>query len=419
MPNDKNQQVTDSNSTFDVAKIREDFPILNQLVNSYPLAYLDNAATTHKPQCVIDCLSAFYQTINANIHRGVHTLSMRATDAFEASRQTLQRYINAQSSKEIVFTRGTTEAINLVAHSYGNQNVKAGDEIIISEMEHHANIVPWQLLCQRTGACLKIIPINHKGELDLSKFNDLFSKRTKLVAIVYVSNSLGTINPIDDIIHVAHQHNVPVLVDGTQAGPHLKIDVQALSCDFLTLSAHKMYGPTGVGALYAKYHLLEKMPPYQAGGEMINYVSLEKSDYAPPPTRFEAGTMPIASVVAWSKGIDYIQNIGITNIANYEQALLNYATEKISQLENIKIYGEADQKTSILAFNLGNIHAHDVGTICDQHGVAIRSGHHCTMPIMQHFQVAATARASFAFYNTFTEIDQLITALQHAEEIFG
>lgn len=412
------ENLTSVKPTFIVDELRKDFPILAQQINGHPLAYLDNAATTQKPQCVIDHLVDYYSTSNANIHRGVHQLSVKATDAFEKTREKVQHYINAKSSQEIVFVRGSTEAINLVANTFGMQHITADDEIIISEMEHHANIVPWQQLCEKTQATLKVIPMNDAGEISLQDIAELITPRTKLLAIVHISNALGTINPIADIIKLAHKNNVPVLIDGAQAGPHADIDVQALNCDFYTLSAHKMYGPTGIGALYVKHDILKDMPPYQGGGEMINYVTFAKTDYADPPQRFEAGTLPIASTVAWTSAIDYINKLGLTNIQAHEQALLNYATEKATQLPSIKIYGTAKHKASILSFNFGDIHAHDVGTICDQYGVAIRTGHHCAMPVMQHFKVAATARASFAFYNTFAEVDQLFLALQQVQEIF-
>lgn len=403
---------------FDVHEIRQDFPILSQQINGYPLAYLDNAATTQKPQSVIDKLVEYYTTMNANIHRGVHHLSMRATAAFENTREKIQRHINAESSKEIIFVRGSTEAINLVANTYGLQHCRTGDEILITEMEHHSNIVPWQLLCERTGATLKIIPFNQIGEIDLNDVERLITTKTRLVAVTHISNALGTINPVEEIVQLAHRQGVPVLIDGAQAGPHLAMDVQAIDCDFYTLSAHKMYGPTGIGALYAKQTILNDLPPYQGGGEMIHSVTFEQSDYAPPPQRFEAGTLPIASVVAWANALDYLQKIGFHRIQAYENALLAYATEKAERFESLIRYGSAGKKASILTFNLSNIHAHDVGTICDQYGVAIRTGHHCAMPVMQHFDVSAMARASLAFYNTFEEIDRLFLALEEAKEIF-
>jgi cysteine desulfurase/selenocysteine lyase len=404
---------------FPVELIRRDFPILHQQINGHPLAYLDNAATSQKPQCVIDRLLKYYSTDNANIHRGVHSLSQRATDAFEHARHSVQHYINAQSVHEIIFLRGTTEAINLVAQTYGKQNLEPGDEILITEMEHHANIVPWQMICAETRAKLRVIPMNDAGEISLDDVESMLSPRTKLLAMVHISNALGTINPVKQAIEIAHKHGVPVLLDGAQAGAHTVLDVQALNCDFYTLSAHKMLGPTGIGALYVKDKILQTLPPYQGGGEMIHKVTFEKTEYAPPPNRFEAGTLHIAGAIAWATAIDYLQKIGIDKIAKYEDALLDYATEKALQFPGLKIYGTAKNKASILSFTIENIHAHDLGTICDQSGVGIRTGHHCAMPVMQHYDVAATARASFMFYNTFTEIDQLFAALTDAREIFG
>lgn len=404
---------------FPVDTIRQDFPILQQTVNGHPLVYLDNAATSQKPQCMIDKLVEYYTTTNANIHRGVHRLSVMATDAYEHTRTVIRQHINAEHDHQILFVRGTTEAINLVAQTYGKINISSGDEILITEMEHHANIVPWQMLCEQNNAALKVIPINAAGDISLNDLERLITPRTKLLAMVHISNALGTINPVEDAIKIAHKHGVPVLIDGAQAGPHLKLDMQALDCDFYTLSAHKMFGPTGVGALYVKDDILQNMPPYQGGGEMIRQVTFEKTEYAELPNRFEAGTQHIAGVVAWATAIDYLNTIGLDNIAAYEHELLTYATEKANNMADFKIYGQAKHKASVLSFNIDNIHAHDIGTICDQSGVAIRTGHHCAMPVMQHYNVAATARASFAFYNTFSEVDALFNVLQEAREIFG
>ncbi len=404
---------------FDVKSIKQDFPALAQTVHNKPLIYFDNAATSQKPQAVIDSLVHYYQHDNANIHRGVHTLSERATKAYEDARKTVQQFVNAKHDSEIVFLRGTTEAINLVAQSYGRANIGQDDEIIISEMEHHANIVPWQMLCEQTGATLKIIPINDKGELLLEEYQALFSNKTKLVAVVHISNALGTINPIKQMIDIAHQHDVPILIDGAQATPHMAIDVQALGCDFYTLSGHKMYGPTGIGALYAKKEILEKMPPYQGGGEMIKMVTFEKTTYNEIPFRYEAGTMHIAGAIGLATAIDYIQSIGIENIAHYEQGLSAYAQQLADDFDGLRVIGTAADKTGILSFLLDNIHAHDVGTILDHEGIAIRTGHHCAMPVMQHFNIPATARASFCMYNTKAEIKQLFSALDKVREVFA
>lgn len=404
---------------FDVDKIRQDFPILKETIKGKPLVYLDNAATSQKPQVVIDALTNYYSHYNSNIHRGVHTLSEKATEAYEAARTKVQHLLNAKSPKEIVFLRGTTEAINLVAQSYGRSNIKAGDEIIISEMEHHSNIVPWQLLCEQTGAKLKIIPINDKGELLLEEYQKLFSDKTKLVACVHISNALGTINPIKTIIDIAHQHDVPVLIDGAQAAPHTAVDVQALDCDFYTISGHKMFAPTGIGALYAKESILENMPPYHGGGEMIKYVEFDKTIYNDIPFKFEAGTVNIGGAIAFGAAIDYITDIGLDNIAAYEHELIVYAHELASNYEGMNLIGTATHKTSILSFLLDDIHPHDMGTILDSEGIAIRTGHHCAMPVMQHFGVNGTARASFTLYNTKSEIDHLFQSLQKVREVFG
>tara|TARA_Y100001001_G_C7996803_1_gene304886 strand:- start:551 stop:1798 length:1248 start_codon:yes stop_codon:yes gene_type:complete len=404
---------------LDVENIRQDFPILHQSVNDNPLVYLDNAATTQKPNIVINAVKNFYKHDNSNVHRGVHTLSERSTIAFEHARKNVQQFINAKSDKEIIFTKGTTEAINLIAQTYGRTQLRAGDEIIVSEMEHHANIVPWQMLCEQTKATLKVLPINTQGELCLEYLDSLLNDKVKLLAIGHISNAVGTINPIKEIINKAHQFNIPVVVDGAQATPHTIIDVQALDCDFYCFSGHKMYAPTGIGVLYGKEHLLESMPPYQGGGEMIKMVTFEKTLYNELPAKFEAGTPNIAGTIGLSAAIDYIQQIGLSEIQAYEKALLAYATQKLKQIEGLTIIGQAKEKASLISFILKDIHAHDIGTIVNAYGIAIRTGHHCAMPVMQHFKVAATARASFVFYNTFEEIDQLFYALEKTREVFN
>ena len=381
--------------------------------------YLDNAASCQKPQAVIDTITQVYSHEYANIHRGVHTLSVRATEHFEAAREKVRSFINAASHKEIIFTRGATEAINLVAQSYGRSNFKAGDEIVISAMEHHANIVPWQMLCQQTGAILKVAPMNIAGELLLDEFNDLLNERTKLVAITQMSNALGSINPIIDIIDAAHSLGIPVLIDGAQAIPHLSIDVQALDCDFYVFSSHKLYGPSGVGVLYGKQALLNAMPPYQGGGDMIRQVTFAKTEYAGLPHKFEAGTPAIAEVIGLGAAIDYVNQIGLSAIAAHETDLLNYATKQALQIPELNIIGQAKEKASILSFTLNKIHPHDIGTMLDSLGIAIRAGHHCAMPVMDFYGVPATARASFAMYNTRLEVDILIQGIKNLIEVFG
>ncbi len=398
---------------IDIKKIRTDFPILKQEVNGKPLVYFDNAATSQKPQIVINSLNTYYSDINSNIHRGVHTLSQLATTAYEETRTKIKVYFNAKYNHEIIFTRGTTESINLVASSFTSL-LKAGDEIIISHLEHHSNIVPWQMLCNRTGAELRIIPINKKGELIISEFDKLLSNKTKLVAVSHVSNALGTINPIKDIITKAHKVNAAVLIDGAQATPHIQADFQALDCDFYCVSAHKMYGPTGIGFLYGKELWLNKLQPYHGGGEMIKQVTFEKTTYADLPHKFEAGTPNIAAGIAFGAAIDYIQKIDIKNIAKYEDELLQYATQKLIKIDDLVIYGTAKNKASVISFNVGDIHPFDIGSIVDKLGYAVRTGHHCTQPIMQHFNIPGTVRASFAFYNTKEEIDGFIKALKRA-----
>ena len=408
-----------SETQFDAARIREDFPILAQRVHGKPLVYLDNAATSQKPQVVIDALAKYYSSQNANIHRGVHALSELATYEYEKARGKVKLFLNAAETREIIFVRGTTEGINLVAQSYGRKFIKAGDEIIISAMEHHSNIVPWQMLCEQTGAVLRVIPMNDDGELLIDEYEKLLNKKTKFVSIVYLSNSLGTINPVKQIIKRAHEFGIPVLVDGAQSTPHLAVDVQDLDCDFYAFSGHKVCGPTGIGVLYGKASFLESMPPYQGGGDMISSVTFEKTTYNTLPYKFEAGTPNIADTIALGVAIDYVHSLGLKAISSYENGLLTYATEKLSSIEGVRIIGTAKKKSSVVSFIMGSIHAHDIGTIVDREGIAIRTGHHCTQPVMQRFGISATARASFAFYNTMEEIDALAGALLKVKEIFG
>lgn len=403
---------------FDIEKIRNDFPILKQQVRGKPLIYLDNAATSQKPQIVIDTLRQYYEEDNANIHRGVHFLSEHATEKYEASRLKIRDFINAKEAKEIIFLRGTTEAINLVAQTYGRKKIQANDEIIISALEHHSNIVPWQMLCEATGAILRVIPINDAGELLIGEYEKLLNPKTKLVAIGHISNALGTINPIKEMIAKAHQLDIPVLIDGAQATPHTAVDVQDLDCDFYAFSGHKMFGPTGIGALYGKAKLLEEMPPYQGGGDMISSVTFEKTTYNILPYKFEAGTPHIAGSIGLGAAIDYISEIGMENIASYEQELLGYATDALSTIKDLKILGTAQEKASVISFVLKDIHPHDIGTILDSEGIAIRTGHHCAMPLMQRLQVPATARASFAFYNTKEEVDGLVKGIEKVKSMF-
>src|SRR5712691_2547820 len=406
-------------SVYDVERIRRDFPILSRSVHGKHLVYLDNAATTQKPQVVIDRLVRYYSEENSNVHRGVHYLSEIATAAYEGARTTVRRFINARSEKEIVFTRGTIEGINLVVQSWGRKNVKAGDEVLISAIEHHSNIVPWQLLCEEKGAKLRVTPVNDAGELLLDEFAKLLSPRTKIVAVTHVSNAIGTIMPLRQIIEAAHRQNVPVLVDGAQAVPHLTVDVQALDCDFYTFSSHKLYGPTGMGVLYGKSALLDAMLPYQGGGDMISSVTFEKTTYNKLPYKFEAGTPHVAGAIGLGAAIDYVTALGIENLAAHEHDLLAYATEKVSALPGIRVIGTAKEKAAVLSFVLDGVHPHDVGTILDQEGIAIRTGHHCAQPVMQRFDVPATARASFALYNTREEVDVLVEGLQRVQEVFA
>ncbi|MBA3760072.1 MAG: cysteine desulfurase [Gemmatimonadales bacterium] len=404
---------------LDVARIREDFPILRQRIRGKPLVYLDNAATSQKPQVVIDAVTRFYAAENANIHRGVHYLSERATVAYDEARDKVARFINAPSSREIIFTRGTTEGINLVAQTYGRTHLKPGDDIVITAMEHHSNIVPWQLICEQTGATLRAAPINDAGELDLDGFERLLGDRTRLVAVVHLSNALGTINPIKRLVALARARGIPVLVDGAQAAPHLRVDVQDLDCDFFAFSGHKVFGPTGVGVLYGRESLLEKMPPYQGGGDMIATVTLQRSTWAPLPAKFEAGTPMIAQVMGLGAAIDYVNGVGLDAIAAWEQDLLKYATGQVGEIEGIRLIGTAREKASVLGFVLEGVHPHDIGTVLDDAGVAIRAGHHCAQPVMERFGVPATARASFAFYNTKAEIDVLVDGLLTVKKMFA
>jgi cysteine desulfurase/selenocysteine lyase len=399
---------------IDIQKIRADFPILKEKVNGKPLVYLDNAATSQKPQVVIDSIVNYYSTINSNIHRGVHTLSQLATDAYEEARLKLQRHFNAKNSYEIILTAGTTHSINIVATGFTSL-LNKGDEIIVSYLEHHSNIVPWQMLCERTGAILKVIPMNVEGELVMDVYDELLSENTKLVFVNHVSNALGTINPIEEIIEKAHNVGAAVLIDGAQSCPHIKPDVQALNADFYVASAHKLCGPTGVGILYGKEEWLNKLPPYQGGGEMIKQVTFEKTTYADLPHKFEAGTPNIAGGIAFGTAIDYLNEIGFDNIATYENELLKYATEKLLSIEGLKIYGTSKHKTAVISFNIGNIHPFDIGSIIDKLGIAVRTGHHCAQPIMAFYNIPGTVRASFAFYNTFEEVDALYSALVKAK----
>jgi len=411
--------VTNASGTFDVARIREDFPLLKQTVNGKPLVYLDNAATSQKPQSVIDALVRYYTTANSNVHRGVHTLSQLATDDYEAARSTVRKFINAAEDHELIYVRGTTEGINLVAQTFGRQNVGLGDEIIISGMEHHSNIVPWQILCEEQGAQLKVVPIDDSGELLVDQYEKLLSPRTKLVSMVHQSNALGTINPIESVIELAHSRGVPVLVDGAQSIPHMNIDVQKMGCDFFVFSGHKLFGPTGIGVLYGKSEYLNAMPPYQAGGEMIRSVTFEKTTYNVLPHKFEAGTPNIAGAIGLGAAVEYLNGLGMERINAYEKELLDYGTDCLSRIEGLKIIGTAGEKGGILSFILGDIHPHDIGTILDTQGIAIRTGHHCAQPVMQRFGIPATARASLAFYNTKAEIDCLVEGIDRVLEVFS
>jgi len=408
-----------SRPVFDVARIREDFPILKEQVHGKPLVYLDNAATTQKPRAVMEAEQRFYLTQCSNVHRGVHYLSEQATRAYEDVRVKVQRFLNAGEAREIIFVRGTTEAINLVANTYGRKNIQAGDEILITAMEHHSNIVPWQMLCEEKGALLRVALINDHGEILLEEFEKLLNPRTRFVSVVHVSNVLGTINPVAQIVKMAHRWNVPVLLDGAQAAAHLKVDVRALDCDFYTLSGHKLYGPTGIGALYGKAALLAAMPPYQGGGDMISSVSFAKTTYNVIPYKFEAGTPNIAGTIGLGAAIDYLNGLGFEAVGAHEQELLAYATPALSRIPGLRLIGTAKEKAAVLSFVLDGLHPHDVGTVLDQEGIAVRTGHHCAQPLMDRFGVPATTRASLAFYNTKEEIDALVKGIQKVKEILG
>jgi cysteine desulfurase/selenocysteine lyase len=404
---------------LDVWKIRADFPILSRQVHDQPLVYLDNAATTQKPQAVIDAISHYYAFNNANIHRGVHLLSQTATDAYEAARETVQHFLNAAESSEIIFVRGATEAINLVAQTYGREHVGAGDEVVITTMEHHSNIVPWQMLCEEKGARLRIAPINDDGELLLEQFEALLNSKTKFVSVAHVSNALGTVNPIARIVEMAHRRNIPVLVDGAQAVPHVAVDVRALDCDFYAFSGHKIYGPTGVGVLYGKRKFLEAMPPYQGGGDMIRSVTFEKTLYNQLPYKFEAGTPNMAGVIGLAAALDYVSEVGLDAIAAHEHDLLAYGTAALSVVPGLCLIGTAKEKAGVLSFVMDDIHPHDIGTVLDRQGIAIRTGHHCAQPLMQRFGIPATARASLAMYNTTGELDALVAGIRKLKEVFA
>ena len=405
--------------SLDVTAIRKDFPILAQQVHGKPLIYLDNAATSQKPKCVIEALTRFYQMDNANIHRGVHQLSERSTQSYEAARGKVQRFLNAANTREIIFVRGATEGINLVAQTYGRTHVSAGDEIVISAMEHHSNIVPWQMLCEEKGAVLRVIPINDRGEVEFDQFEKLLNHRTRLVAVSHVSNALGTINPVRAIINRAHSWNVPVLIDGAQAVPHMKVDVRDLDCDFYVFSGHKVFGPTGIGVLYGKEQLLEEMPPWQGGGDMIRSVTFEKTTYNDLPYKFEAGTPDIAGVIGLGAAIDYLDQIGMDAVAAHEHDLLEYGTRALESISGLRLIGTAREKAGVLSFVIDGVHPHDAGTILDREGVAVRAGHHCAQPVMDRFGVSATTRASLAFYNTKEDIDALVAGIQKVKEVFA
>jgi len=416
------QEISQSRSPrvgLDVEAVRKDFPILARKVHGQPLVYLDNGATSQKPQVVIDALSRYYAEENSNIHRGVHYLSEYATAAYEGAREKIKRFINAPKSQEIIFVRGTTEAINLVAQSYGRTFLKAGDEIIVSAMEHHSNIVPWQILCEQVGARLRVIPINHDGELVMDEYRRLLTEKTKFVSVTHVSNALGTIVPVKEVVALARERGVPVMLDGAQAAPHLKLDVQEIGCDFYAFSGHKLFGPTGVGVLFGRSELLERMPPYQGGGDMISLVTFEKTHYNVLPYKFEAGTPHIAGGIGLGAAIDYLGKLNWEQVVSHEQDLLAYATDALLTIPGLKIIGTAKEKAGVISFVFDHVHAHDVGTILDQEGVAVRTGHHCAMPVMQRFGVPATTRASFAFYNTRDEVDALKKAIHRVLRVFG
>ena len=405
--------------SFNINKIKKDFPALHQKVYGKPLVYLDNAATTLKPQIVIDAISNYYSTINSNVHRGVHYLSQQATEAFENTRENIRKFINANHSHEIIITKGTTDSINLVANSFGKRFLNRNDEVIISALEHHANIVPWQMICEEKGAKLKVIPMNDNGELIIEEFKNLISEKTRIVAVSHISNSLGTINPVKEIIEIAHQHDIPVMIDGAQGIVHDKVDVQELDCDFYCFSSHKMYGPMGVGVLYGKEKWLEQMPPYQTGGEMIKTVTFEKTTFNELPFKFETGTPNVADVVGFDATLKYIQKIGIDSIKKYETELFIYSTNKLAEIEGLKIIGNAKDKAGVISFLLKDIHPYDAGTIIDKFGIAIRTGNHCAQPVMDRLDIQGTLRASLAFYNTKGEVDKLVDAILKVQEMFG
>jgi len=404
---------------FDINAIRKQFPILDVEVNGHPLVYLDSAATSQKPQVVIDAIDDYYARSNSNVHRGVHTLSQQATDIYEVTREKTRAMINAADSREIIYVRGTTEAINLVASTYGRQNVGEGDDVIVSAMEHHSNIVPWQILCEEKGANLKVVPMDENGDLIMEEYDRLLSDRTKIVAIVHLSNALGTINPVKEMFQKAHVVGAVTLLDGAQSAPHMAIDVRDIDCDFLAFSGHKLYGPTGIGILYGKYDILSQMPPYQAGGEMIASVTFEKTIYAELPAKFEAGTPHIAGTAGLGAAIDFVNEVGIENIAAHEQSLLQYGAERIGSINGVKMIGTSEHRSGVISFVVDGVHPHDVGTVLDSQGIAIRAGHHCAQPVMAHFGVPATVRASFGMYNTTDEIDRLYDGVQQVFEVFG
>ena len=403
---------------YDINKIRKDFPILSRKIYDKPLVYLDNAATTQKPLCVLDAMREEYLNVNSNVHRGVHWMSQQATELHEAARETVRKFINARSTAEVVFTRGTTEGLNLIASSYSDEFMQTGDEVIVSEMEHHSNIVPWQLAAQRKGIVVKVIPITDKGELNLDEFADLFTSKTKIVSITHVSNVLGTINPVNEVVRIAHEHHVPVVIDGAQSTPHFKVDMQAMDCDFFVFSGHKMYGPTGIGVLYGKEGWLEKLPPYQGGGEMIENVSFDKTTFERPPLKFEAGTPDYIATHGLAKAIEYMSSIGIENIQKYEQSLTEYATERLKTIDGMRIFGKSAHKDAVISFLVRNIHHMDMGTLLDRLGIAVRTRHHCAQPLMARLGVLGTVRASFALYNTKEEIDILTDGISRVTAMF-
>ncbi len=403
---------------YDISKIREDFPILSRKIYDKPLVYLDNAATTQKPLCVLDAMRNEYLNVNANVHRGVHWLSQQSTELHEAARETLRQFLNARSTSEIVFTRGTTESLNLVASSFTEEFMNDGDEVIVSTMEHHSNIVPWQLQQRRKDIRIKVIPINDKGELDIEAYKQMFTERTKIVSVTHVSNVLGTINPVKEIVRIAHEHNVPVMIDGAQSAPHIKVDVQDIDCDFFALSGHKVYGPTGVGVLYGKEDWLDKLPPYQGGGEMIENVSFEKTTFEKPPLKFEAGTPDYIATHGLAVAIKYISGIGLDNIAKHEHELTDYCMTHFKEIPDMRIFGTSNHKDAVVSFLVGNIHHLDMGTLLDRLGIAVRTGHHCAQPLMTHLGIQGTVRASFALYNTKEEIDVLVEGIKRVSKMF-